>query len=174
VTAEQAVSSGLPSGKCQAVNRFRKRCGAWASSGSDYCPAHSGQNMRAVGQKGGQKSPGSKAVQAGISKDDPLRDKARDRLDEMLDSPNEQIRMRAATSLFGYGVDRPETEQQRRGWTDEKAGKPTADLLKTMKILQDAYGGQLPDKLLPSPGEIMGEPGLIGDDDSQPTKDDNQ
>jgi hypothetical protein len=139
------------------TNKHGAPCGSTIVNKDGLCIAHDGQtNMRALGQKGGQKPPGAKAVQAAISKEDPLRGKARVRLDEMLDSPNEQIRMRAASTLFGYGVDRPESEQQRKGWQTKNAGIPTTVLAAHMAEILDIEPGRL--NLLPSPGEVYDPP----------------
>jgi hypothetical protein len=59
--------------------------------------------MRERGQKGGIASGRSRLGLAPEIADDETREKARRRLHEMLDSPDEKIRLQAARSLFSYG-----------------------------------------------------------------------
>jgi hypothetical protein len=107
--------------------------------------------MRAVGQKGGRRAPGDKALADSLPADDPLRVQAREELQRLLASDNEQVRLRAATSLFGYGTEKPISEAERKGWNTQYSGTPATEVA---AILRDAYGDE-PIEILPSPGDVM-------------------
>jgi hypothetical protein len=93
---------------------------------------------------------GDKALSAALPVDDPLRTQAREELQRLLTSDSEQVRLRAATSLFGYGADKPQSEAERKGWQTQYAGVPAAEVA---KVLKTAYGDE-PIEVLPSPGEV--------------------
>ena len=108
--------------------------------------------MQETGSRGGRRPAGSKLLRKALGKDDPLREKARDELEQLLDDPNPQVRLRAASSLFGYGVDKPDSERRKKGWNQENAGVPITDLAARMAEILDIEPGRL--NLLPSPGEV--------------------
>jgi hypothetical protein len=70
------------------------------------CAAHSGKtDMRAIGAAGGRASVRSRLGLGDVGEDE--REKARRRLSEMLDSPDERMRMMAAKALYSYSAVSP-------------------------------------------------------------------
>jgi hypothetical protein len=94
---------------CSATTKAGNRCRAMAGSGG-LCAAHSGRvDMRELGRRGGKARERTVlgVVAANEAADDSLRALARQQLEELLRSENEQVRLRAASALFSYGSTRP-------------------------------------------------------------------
>jgi hypothetical protein len=89
---------------CRAIKANGERCQTYAGR-DGLCDIHAGrQNPREMGGKGGR---GREATATGVRAameltDDELRRMARSTLEDMLRSPNEQIRARVATALVSY------------------------------------------------------------------------
>jgi hypothetical protein len=97
------------SAACNATKRNGERCKARPVTQEGLCAIHGGlSDPKAMGRAGGR---GRERSALGISDElaveESLREKARERLNEMLDSSNEQIRIRAATALASYSPERP-------------------------------------------------------------------
>jgi hypothetical protein len=93
----------LSAAKCTALNRRGERCGAIAGP-DGLCSIHSGRTDPAhLGRLGGTASVRSRFGLDGIADDD-LREKARQRLNAMLDSDSEQVRLAASKALFSYST----------------------------------------------------------------------
>jgi general stress protein YciG len=100
--------------RCTTIKRNGERCGALAGSGG-LCVLHADpERARELGRKGGQARERSVlGVDAAFQlTDDGLRGLARQTLQEMLGSDNEQIRARVATALFSYRAGDPSVEEQ--------------------------------------------------------------
>lgn len=140
-TADSPAVSPEPA-RCSAVNRHGERCrslrGLVEIDGVWKCATHAGLTSK-------------KQEDVSDLVDDKLRTKARRRLDAMLDDPNPNIRIRAATAIGSYSPEKPVSESERKGWNVEYAGVPIAELA---KVLKAALGDQ-PIEILPSPGEVM-------------------
>jgi Family of unknown function (DUF5763) len=81
--------------QCSGTNKKGERCNRTAGP-SGLCIVHDGSgrlNMRAIGQKGGRPAAGDKALSAALPADDPLRTQAREELQRLLTSDNEQVRL---------------------------------------------------------------------------------
>ena len=90
--------------KCSAVTRAGLPCRAVAGP-DGLCSAHSGAlNMRELGRRGGLASVRSRLGLGPDVADDDLREKARARLNSMLDSSDERTQLSAAKSLYSYGA----------------------------------------------------------------------
>jgi hypothetical protein len=94
--------------RCSATNRHGEPCKAWAMTPDGRCAMHGGLvDPSALGRAGGL---ASVRVRNGLGPevaDDDLRERARSRLRDMLDSDDEKTRLAAARSLFSYGTTTP-------------------------------------------------------------------
>src|SRR5712691_103866 len=97
--------------RCKFVKQSGERCKRPAASDNGLCHAHSGrQDMKALGRKGGLRSPLTRLRREA---DDNLREQARDVLARAL--RGEQVPKAAldsARSLFSYRADTPPADQQ--------------------------------------------------------------
>jgi plasmid stability protein len=94
--------------RCTAQNKQGNRCSARAVE-RGLCAAHAGLvDMKAIGKKGGSRSPLTKLRRAAAEHDDSLREQARQVLSRAL--AGEQVdkqQLDAARSLFSYRADSP-------------------------------------------------------------------
>jgi hypothetical protein len=94
--------------KCSGTNKRGEPCGLWAMTEAGFCAVHGGLvDPSELGRKGGR---ASGRVRSGLGPevlDDDLRERARSRLRDMLDSPDEKTRLAAARGLFSYGATPP-------------------------------------------------------------------
>jgi hypothetical protein len=118
----------LSAAKCTALNRRGERCGAIAGS-DGLCEIHAGRADPAeLGRRGGLASVRSRFGLDGIADDD-LREKARQRLNAMLDSSDEKTRLAAARALFSYGATPPNDGRP--------AGCPAASVAHDHRAIRD-------------------------------------
>jgi hypothetical protein len=90
---------------CNATRKDGQPCQARALTADGRCAAHGGLvDMRAAGRLGGKASVRSRLGFGPDVADDELREKARRRLNAMLDSKDEKLQLVAARSLFSYGT----------------------------------------------------------------------
>jgi hypothetical protein len=97
---------------CTALTKRGQPCQATAVE-RGLCAAHAGLvDMKAIGSKGGKQSVRSRLGIDDAVATDELRRKARRRLEEMLDSPDEGKRLRAATALFSYSAQKAQADEK--------------------------------------------------------------
>jgi hypothetical protein len=90
---------------CSATNRRGEPCGSRAVTPDGRCAIHGGLvDPSELGRKGGKASGRARSGLGPDVVDADLRERARNRLYDMLDSDNEATRLSAAKSLFSYAT----------------------------------------------------------------------
>jgi hypothetical protein len=98
---KESVTQTSNGSRCRGRNRAGLPCARRASR-NDYCTVHDPErprDMRELGRRGGRRSPIEKLR---VAADDSLREKARKRLEQVLEGDDEAAALRAATALYSY------------------------------------------------------------------------
>jgi hypothetical protein len=115
--------------RCSATNRAGQRCGSVAGP-DGLCSIHGGRTDPVeLGRRGGLASVRSRLGLGPDVADDDLREKARARLNSMLDSDDEKTQLSAAKSLFSYGATPPSDGRP--------TGAPAASIAHDHKAIRD-------------------------------------
>jgi hypothetical protein len=101
--------------RCTATNKRGEPCGARAVTAEGLCAADGGlTDMRAIGAAGGRGSVRSRLGLSDEIADESLREKARRRLEKVLDGDDEAAALRAGQSLYSYRAAQPPVDHERR------------------------------------------------------------
>jgi hypothetical protein len=104
--------------RCSATNKRGEACGARAITPDGRCAIHGGVvDPSELGRKGGRASVRSRLGLGPEVADDDLREKARARLNSMLDSDDEKTQLSSAKSLYSYGATPAPSDRRPTGGT---------------------------------------------------------
>ena len=104
---------------CSARTKRGERCRARAVTPEGHCAMHGGlTDPRELGRLGGQSRSRKLLGISDTVADENLRAKAKKALEQALSSENDQVRLRAAQSLYSYRAAPPPSEREEQAPTD--------------------------------------------------------
>jgi len=133
--------------RCKGRTKLGGPCAAPATQG-DYCYAHSGKaDMAALGRKGGQQRTRNLLGIDDSVADDKLRSQAKKALEEALASDNEQVRLRAAQSLYSYRAQAAPSSERltQEGGAFGTDGRRVISLADVLELATDRVQGAFDD-----------------------------
>jgi hypothetical protein len=111
---QESVAKPSGGSRCRGTNRKGEPCRRLASSNGQFCVVHSGKvDMREIGKLGGRGRTRSVLGISDVVADERLRAQGKKALEELVNSDNESVRLRAATALYSYRSQAPPVEQPR-------------------------------------------------------------